>query len=68
MSGGGHYGRSGNFLEWAAELGADEVLAKPFRVSSLITAARLVLDRPPVQAPPLTPPPFRPAPRLVAVR
>ncbi len=45
MSGGGKYGRSNNFLEWAAELGADEVLAKPFRVSSLITAARLVLDR-----------------------
>jgi DNA-binding response OmpR family regulator len=62
MSGGGQYGRSGNFLEWASELGADEVLAKPFRVSSLITAARLVLDRP--EAPP------RPSgpPRLVAVR
>jgi CheY-like chemotaxis protein len=67
ISGGGKYGRSGNFLEWAAELGADEVLAKPFRVSSLITAARLVLDRPPpldALAPrrPLGPP------RLVAVR
>jgi CheY-like chemotaxis protein len=46
ISGGGRYGRSHNFLEWAAELGADEVLAKPFRVSSLITAARLVLDQP----------------------
>ena len=47
ISGGGHYGRSQNFLVWAHELGADEVLAKPFRMSSLITAARVVLDRPP---------------------
>ncbi len=47
ISGGGQYGRSSNFLEWASELGADEVLAKPFRMSSLITAARVVLDRPP---------------------
>ena len=69
MSGGGQYGRSGNFLEWAAELGADEVLAKPFRVSSLITAARLVLDRPPVQ-PPTAPTlsPSRAPPRLVVSR
>jgi CheY-like chemotaxis protein len=51
ISGGGHYGRSQNFLVWAHELGADEVLAKPFRMSSLITAARVVLDRPP-SAPP----------------
>jgi len=48
ISGGGQYGRSQNFLEWARELGADEVLAKPFRMSSLITAARVVLDRPPI--------------------
>ncbi|HZZ30682.1 MAG TPA: response regulator [Phenylobacterium sp.] len=47
ISGGGQYGRSQNFLVWAHELGADEVLAKPFRMSSLITAARVVLDRPP---------------------
>jgi CheY-like chemotaxis protein len=47
ISGGGQYGRSSNFLEWASELGADEVLAKPFRMSSLITAARVVLDLPP---------------------
>src|SRR5262249_38990445 len=46
ISGGGQYGRSDDFLGWASELGADEVLAKPFRVSSLITAARLVLERP----------------------
>jgi CheY-like chemotaxis protein len=51
ISGGGHYGRSQNFLVWAHELGADEVLAKPFRMSSLITAARVVLDRPPAAPP-----------------
>jgi DNA-binding response OmpR family regulator len=45
ISGGGHYGKSRNFLAWAHELGADEVLAKPFRMSSLITAARVVLSR-----------------------
>jgi len=44
ISGGGAYGRSGNFLQWAEELGADEVLAKPFPMSQLLTAARLVLD------------------------
>jgi CheY-like chemotaxis protein len=55
ISGGGHYGRSENFLVWAHELGADEVLAKPFRMSSLIMAARVVLDRPP-QSSPLNPP------------
>ncbi len=54
ISGGGHYGRSQNFLVWAHELGADEVLAKPFRMSSLIMAARVVLDRPPL-TPALTP-------------
>ena len=46
ISGGGHYGRSQNFLVWANELGADEVLAKPFRMSSLIMAARVVLGQP----------------------
>jgi CheY-like chemotaxis protein len=51
ISGGGHYGRSQNFLVWAHELGADEVLAKPFRMSSLIMAARVVLDRPPLAPP-----------------
>jgi CheY-like chemotaxis protein len=58
ISGGGHYGRSQNFLVWAHELGADEVLAKPFRMSSLITAARVVLDRRPPE------PPAREAPIL----
>jgi CheY-like chemotaxis protein len=57
ISGGGTYGASRDVLAWARELGADEVLAKPFRMSSLITAARLVLDRPvaPVPANETTP-------------
>ncbi len=50
ISGGGHYGRSDTFLTWAEGLGADEVLAKPFKMSSLLTAARLVLDQAPRQA------------------
>jgi CheY-like chemotaxis protein len=58
ISGGGQYGRSQSFLEWASELGADEILAKPFRVSTLITAARVVLDRPPTA--PDRPPAFEP--------
>jgi CheY-like chemotaxis protein len=45
ISGGGQYGRTGNFLQWAEELGADEVMAKPFPMSQLLTAARVVLDR-----------------------
>jgi len=64
ISGGGQYGRSHNFLEWASELGADEVLAKPFRMSSLITAARVVLDRPPAT----DPMDFEPTARLAHAR
>ena len=45
ISGGGAYGRSGNFLQWAEELGADEAMAKPFAMSQLLTAAHLVLER-----------------------
>lgn len=45
ISGGGAYGRSDNFLQWAEELGADEAMAKPFPMSQLLTAARLVLER-----------------------
>jgi DNA-binding response OmpR family regulator len=64
ISGGGHYGKSKSFLEWASELGADEVLAKPFRMSSLIMAARVVLDQPP----PALPDDFEPdEPRRLAV-
>ena len=44
ISGGGKYGRSDNFLQWAEELGADEALAKPFAMSSLIVAARLLVE------------------------
>jgi CheY-like chemotaxis protein len=45
ISGGGQYGRTGNFLQWAEELGADQVMAKPFPMSALLSAARAVLDR-----------------------
>jgi len=45
ISGGGAYGRSGNFLQWAEELGADEAMAKPFPMSQLLSAARVVLGR-----------------------
>jgi DNA-binding response OmpR family regulator len=45
ISGGGQYQRHEAFLTWAEGLGADEVLAKPFKISSLLTAARLVLGR-----------------------
>lgn len=45
ISGGGAYGRTGNFLQWAEELGADEVMAKPFPMAKLLAAAGAVLDR-----------------------
>ena len=45
ISGGGQYGRTGNFLQWAEELGADQVMAKPFPMAQLLTAAREVLER-----------------------
>jgi CheY-like chemotaxis protein len=45
ISGGGAYGRSDNFLQWAEQLGADEAMAKPFPMSQLLNAARLVLER-----------------------
>ena len=44
ISGGGQYGRSGNFLQWAEELGADQVMAKPFPMSQLLCAAHAVLE------------------------
>jgi CheY-like chemotaxis protein len=43
ISGGGAYGRGDTYLGWAGQLGADEVLSKPFRMSALIAAARGVL-------------------------
>ncbi|MDZ4372076.1 MAG: response regulator [Phenylobacterium sp.] len=45
ISGGGAYGRTCNFLQWAEQLGADEAMAKPFPMSQLLSAARVVLDR-----------------------
>jgi CheY-like chemotaxis protein len=45
ISGGGQYGRTGDFLQWAEELGADEVMAKPFPMPQLLTVARVVLER-----------------------
>jgi CheY-like chemotaxis protein len=45
ISGGGAYGRSDNFLQWAEELGADEAMPKPFSMSQLLSAARGVLER-----------------------
>jgi DNA-binding response OmpR family regulator len=45
MSGGGSFGRSGSFLQWAEELGADEAMAKPFSMAELLDAAQAVLGR-----------------------
>ena len=43
ISGGGRV--SGNdFLKWALHLGADKVVLKPFRMSTLISTARELLD------------------------
>ncbi len=51
ISGGGAFGRTGAFLQWATELGADEVVAKPFAMSRLLAAAETVLGRRVVHAP-----------------
>lgn len=45
ISGGGAFGRAGAFLQWATELGADEVVAKPFAMSQLLAAAEAALQR-----------------------
>ncbi|WP_293464338.1 response regulator [Phenylobacterium sp.] len=45
ISGGGAFGRTGAFLQWATELGADEVVAKPFAMSRLLAAAEAALAR-----------------------
>ncbi|WP_156696793.1 MULTISPECIES: response regulator transcription factor [unclassified Phenylobacterium] len=45
ISGGGAFGRTDAFLQWATELGADEVVAKPFAMSRLLAAAEAVLER-----------------------
>jgi DNA-binding response OmpR family regulator len=43
ISGAGPGGRQ-NYLSWAKHLGADEVLAKPFRMSQLVTMASHLID------------------------
>ena len=45
ISGGGAFGRAGAFLQWATELGADEVIAKPFAMSRLVETSGAVLER-----------------------
>lgn len=50
ISGGGAFGRTGAFLQWATELGADQVVAKPFAMSRLLAAAEAVLERRGVRA------------------
>lgn len=42
ISGGGYYGRL-QYLDWAKALGADAALAKPFRISQLLTAMRQLM-------------------------
>lgn len=42
ISGGGRLGGH-DFLKWAKQLGADEVMPKPFRISSLVGAAKRLL-------------------------
>lgn len=39
ISGGGYHGRM-QYLDWAKALGADAVLAKPFRISQLLAVLR----------------------------
>jgi DNA-binding response OmpR family regulator len=54
ISGGGRLvGRE--FLKWAKRLGADEVLAKPFRVSALVSLAAELTDPGDEAAPPAAP-------------
>lgn len=38
--------RGADYLSWARHLGADEVLAKPFRMSELMKISRSVIDGP----------------------
>lgn len=49
VSGGGQT-PAGEFLTLAKGLGADAVLAKPFRAGQLLEAARLLIDLPPTHA------------------
>lgn len=46
ISGAGR-GRGMDYLSWARHLGADEVLAKPFRMSELLKVSQSVIDKSP---------------------
>ena len=46
ISGAGR-GRGMDYLSWARHLGADEVLAKPFRMSELLKVSQSVIDNSP---------------------
>lgn len=39
--------RATNYLSWARHLGADEVLAKPFRMADLVRLSRDIIQQPP---------------------
>lgn len=45
ISGGGR-SRGADYLSWAKHLGADEVLAKPFRMSELLRISKSVVAKP----------------------
>jgi DNA-binding response OmpR family regulator len=45
--------RDSDYLKWASHLGADEVLAKPFRMSELLRLSRQVIDNPSTNPKPL---------------
>ena len=41
--------RDNDYLKWASHLGADEVLAKPFRMSELLRLSRRVIETQPIR-------------------
>ena len=45
--------RGGDYLKWASHLGADEVLAKPFKMSELLQLSERVIDNHPNKPKPL---------------
>lgn len=49
ISGAGR-GHGRDYLAWARHLGADEVLAKPFRMSELLNISRSVIEAAPTQS------------------
>jgi len=42
--------RGADYLSWARHLGADEVLAKPFRMSELMKISKSVIAKPAIHA------------------